>query len=371
VPFGYLIAVAVAAAAVLPALAPARRPRRLARLCWQLSMLVCESPFYALYWALAATLLALLQGDLNTPVGWVGFALACVTFAGVPVLVRRSLRARPLVEAELGVALPPLPWTRILVAPLPLARRGVERIANVPYADAGRFNLLDVYRPRSGAHGPGLLQLHGGGFRTGRKSIESRPLLLGLAGRGWLCLSANYRLRPATFPEMLSDVKRAIAWVRVHAVEYGLDPRHVFVAGSSAGAHLAATAALTANDPRFQPGFEDADTSVAAAICLYGYYGPAGGPASSPVDYVRADAPPFLIAHGDQDTLVPVDGARRFADRLRAESASPVAYVELPGAQHTFDLVHSIRFETLVDAIETFASDSTRGAPESPTWPPQ
>jgi acetyl esterase/lipase len=355
VPFGYLIAVAVAAAAVLPALAPVRRPRRLGRLCWQLSMLVCESPFYALYWVLAATLLALAQGDLDTPVGWVGFALACVTFAGVPVLVRRSLRARRVVETELGVALPPLPWTRILVAPLPLARRGVARVADVPYGDAGRFNLLDVYRPRAGARGPILLQLHGGGFRTGRRSVESRPLLLRLAGHGWLCLSANYRLRPAGFPEMLIDVKRAIAWARAHAEEHGADPSRVLVAGSSAGAHLAATAALTANDPRFQPGFEDADTSVVAAICLYGYYGPAVGPGSSPADYLHGAAPPFLIAHGDQDTLVPAEGARRFADGLRAASGSPVMYFELPGAQHTFDLVHSIRFETLVDAIETFA----------------
>jgi acetyl esterase/lipase len=325
-------------------------------------MLVCESPFYALYWVLAATLLALAQGGLDTPVGWVGFALACVTFAGVPVLVRRSLRARRVVEAELGVALPPLPWTRIVVAPVPLARRGVARIADVPYGDAGRFNLLDVYRPRSGVRGPVLLQLHGGGFTTGRKSVESRPLLLRLACHGWLCLSANYRLRPAAFTEMLSDVKRAIAWAREHAEEHDGDPRHVVVVGSSAGAHLAATAVLTANDPRFQPGFEDADTRVAAAVCLYGYYGPAGGPASSPADYLRGDAPPFLIAHGDQDTLVPAEGARRFADRLRAESASPVVYVELRGAQHTFDLVHSIRFETLVDGIETFVSDVTRGA---------
>jgi acetyl esterase/lipase len=359
VPIGYVIAVGVVAAAVLPALAPVRRPRRLARLCWQLTMLVNESPFLALYWVLASTLLALAQGDLDTPVGWVGLALACVTFAGVPVLVRRSLRARAVVDG----AHAPLPWARILVAPLPLARRDVARIANLAYGDAGRFNRLDLYRRRAGADGPVLVQLHGGGFTSGRKSVESRPLLLRLASHGWLCLSANYRLRPgATFPEMLTDVKRAIAWARAHAAEHGGDPSRIFVAGSSAGAHLAASAALTANDPRFQPGFEGADTSVAAAICLYGYYGPAAGSGSSPGDFVRPDAPPFLIAHGDQDTLVPAEGARRLGDRLRAESASPVVYVELPGAQHTFDLLYSIRFETLIDGIESFASriDSVR-----------
>jgi acetyl esterase/lipase len=280
----------------------------------------------------------------------------------VPVLVRRSLRSRAALAAALGFSPAPLPWARILVAPLPFAHRDVERVPDLAYGEAGRLNRLDLYRSRSGrGGGPVLVQLHGGGFTSGRKSFESRPLLLRLAGHGWLCLSANYRLRPAvTVEEMLVDVKRAIAWARAHAAEYGGGPGRVVVAGSSAGAHLAATAALTANDPAFQPGFEDADTSVAAAICLYGYFGPAGEAATSPVDHVRPDAPPFLIAHGDRDTLVPAEGARRFAERLRAVSASPVVYVELPGAQHTFDLVHSIRFETLIDGIEAFADPGDR-----------
>jgi acetyl esterase/lipase len=132
------------------------------------------------------------------------------------------------------------------------------------------------------------------------------------------------------------------------------------VAGSSAGAHLAVTAALTAGDPTFQPGFEEADTTVAAAIGLYGYYGPvdtARQPLpSSPADYVHPDAPPVLIAHGDQDTYVSAEHARGFADRLGGVSASPTVYVELPGGQHSFDLFHSIRFETLLDGIEAFAA---------------
>jgi acetyl esterase/lipase len=82
------------------------------------------------------------------------------------------------------------------------------------------------------------------------------------------------------------DVKKVIAWARAHADEYGADPAFVVVAGSSAGAHLAATAALTANDPTFQPGFEEADTTVAAAVGLYGYYGS--------VDSDKADMPSLL-----------------------------------------------------------------------------
>ena len=74
-------------------------------------------------------------------------------------------------------------------------------------------------------------------------------------------------------------------------IEAGADPAVVFVAGSSAGGHLAAMAALTPNDPRFQPGFERADTSVTAAICLYGYYGSLDTderPPSSPRAYSNA-----------------------------------------------------------------------------------
>ena len=77
---------------------------------------------------------------------------------------------------------------------------------------------------------------------------------------------------------------------------------------------------------------------------------------STPFAYVRPDAPPFFVAHGDHDTFVPVEGARRFQATLRQVSSQSVVYAELPGAQHTFDLFHSIRFETLIDGIEAFAA---------------
>jgi acetyl esterase/lipase len=183
-----------------------------------------------------------------------------------------------------------------------------------------------------------------------------------------VCISANYRLRPARFPDQLIDVKKVIAWVREHSDEYGVDPDMLIVAGSSAGGHLASLAALTANDPAFQPGFEQADTSVVAAISLYGYYGSIDtkGPTSSPLAYVGADAPPFFVAHGDQDTLVLVEDARGFVEQLQRGSSNPVVYAELPGGQHSFDLFHSIRFEIVVDAIEAFASCVRSREPSAP-----
>jgi acetyl esterase/lipase len=378
-PIGYLITVALMAIAMLLALLPLERPPLLRTASWTLGSIVNESPFVAFYWILAATLLALVQGDLDTPSGWIALAIACVTFLGVPTLVRRSLEARPAVEAALADGLGAgwrdgvdpalaaqfrhgLPWLRILLAPLPFLHRGVRRRRNVSYGEAGRRNRLDVYfHPARPADAPVLLHFHGGGFHMGRKSMYSRALLVELARHGWVCLSANYRLRPrAVFPDYVVDAKKAIAWARRNAAEYGADPSVVFVAGSSAGAHIAATSALTPNDATFQPGFEDADTRVSGAVCLFGYYGPVDRTRqalpSSPLDYVRPEAPPMLVAHGEYDMLVPVAQARVLAERLRAVSESPVVYAELPKGPHNFDLFHSIRFEILIDGIEAFAA---------------
>ncbi|MES9544085.1 alpha/beta hydrolase [Actinomadura sp. NPDC000600] len=144
-------------------------------------------------------------------------------------------------------------------------------------------------------------------------------------------------------------------------------PSTLFVAGSSAGGHLASMAALTPCDPAFQPGFETADTSVSGAISLYGYHGGLDGEVdspSSPVSYLRPDAPPFFVAHGTADSLVPVEDTRLFVDRLRSVSVNPVVYAELPGAQHSFDLFHSLRFEAVIDGIEAFTTWARSDPPD-------
>jgi acetyl esterase/lipase len=295
--------------------------------------------------------------------------------SGLLLVVRRALLTGPALERALTDGLG-AGWRgsagdarsgrrimsgRLLFAPFWMRRRDVTRRANLSYGDAGRKNLLDVYHGRPGTAGkPVLIHLHGGALFMGTKNRESLPLLYRLASQGWVCISANYRLRPAvTFPDHLIDAKKVIAWAREHARDYGADPSAVFVAGSSSGGQLAALAALTSNDPRYQPGFEHADTSVNAAICLHGYYGKPGSGETepfSPLAYQGAGAPPLFIAHGDRDSLIPVETARLFAERMRAGSVSPVVYAELPGAQHGFDRFHSIRFERLVDAVEDFAT---------------
>jgi acetyl esterase/lipase len=372
-PIGFLVTTLLVAWGTFFAIA-APRPRRSrsSSLSFWFGFFLNELPFLAFLWLLASTLLALAQGDLDTPIGRVGLGVALLATLGLVVIVRRSLQARPAVEHALNESLAVdlrlrLPWVRILFAPLTFRSRKVERISDIRYGDAGRRNLLDVYRRRDRPTGcPTLIHFHGGAFRHGRKSREARPLFHRLASRGWVCISANYRLAgDGRFPDPLIDAKKAIAWVRAHGPEHGADPDVLFVAGSSAGGHLASMSALTPGDPRFQPGFEEADTSVTAAISLYGYYGPVGSddPSTSPHAYVRPDAPPFFVVHGDRDTVVVVDDARRFVDAVRSVSTQPVVYAELPGAHHTFDVFHSIRFESVIAGIEAFAAvvDPARG----------
>jgi len=378
VPVGFLITAGLAALGMAASLRPPSRSGLLGLATWIVSAITNESPFLAFYWMGASTLLALSQGDLRGAQLWVALGLTVAPFLGTPVLVRRSLRAAAAIEQPLGrsIARKP-PWARVLFAPLPVFHPGVKSTSNLSYGDAGRRNRLDLYRRRRGGDsggGPVLIHLHGGGFSflPGRRSFYARRLLFRLARQGWVCISATYRLQPAaSFPDELIDVKKAIVWARAHAREHGGDPDRIVLAGSSFGARLATLAGFTVNDPAFQPGFEQADTSVAAVVGLYGYYGGIASRRSlpsSPFDYAGRGSAPLLIVHGDQDTFTSTEHARALAERARSATPNPVVYVELPGAQHSFDLLSSIRFEAVIDGIEAFAAsiavpDSTIAQP--------
>ena len=77
---------------------------------------------------------------------------------------------------------------------------------------------------------------------------------------------------------------------------------------------------------------------------------------ASPIQYVRPDAPPFFVLHGTDDSLIPVVEAREFVAELRAVSKSPVAYAELPYAQHAFDIFGSPRAHRSAEAVARFLS---------------
>ncbi|MEV0271242.1 alpha/beta hydrolase [Hamadaea sp. NPDC050747] len=377
-PIGYVFTVFCVAVGTLFALAPVRRPRPVSTVSYFLGLAVNELPFFAgIYWLGVSTALAFAEGDITSPIAWAAVALAAIAALGLTVVAYQGWRDRSRVRravadglgADWRTTIDPdlaarlrhrLPWARILFLPFFRRRPDVRRVANLSYGDAGRHNLLDVYHHRSRPTGaPILIHMHGGHYSGGHKNSQSLPLLYRLAGNGWVCISANYRLQPQhKHPDHLIDFKKVIAWAREHGQEYGADPSTVFVAGSSAGGHMAALAALTQNDPAYQPGFEQADTSVSAAVLLNAWYGTYfdDSPESGPANHITADAPPFFLAHGDKDTLVPQADAREFADRLRQVSTAPIVYAEMKGAHHAFDLYHSLRFEAVVDAIEAFAA---------------
>ncbi|WP_426402926.1 alpha/beta hydrolase [Streptomyces sp. R-07] len=359
------------------------RPRHSSpwKLSFALGYLINEQPFLALYWLAAGTLPTLIGVTTGSAAWWAAAGVVAVPVAVLTALAVRARTARPVLDAALRDAIGPprpparrfrLPIVRILFLPFVSYRFDVRRIRNVPYGDDGRGRLLDLYVSRPAPQGaPVLIYLHGGGFRKGHKMLGARALLHRMAAQGWVCVSANYRLRRrARYADQLLDVKRVIHWVREHGAAYGADASTLLLTGSSSGAHLAATAALTANDPRLQPGLPaGADTSVDAVVAFYGYYGTADTDSrvtASPLAHLHADAPPFLIVHGALDTLVLADDARHFANELAQRSTQPVAYAELPGTQHDFDLFQSLRTHSVVEAVERFAA-WTRSRTQAPT----
>ena len=233
----------------------------------------------------------------------------------------------------------------------------------------GRPRLLDLYLPRGAARPlPVIMWLHAGGWRSGDRK-QAPDLSRHFAAQGFAMASIDYRLsREAIFPAQLHDVKAAIRWLRANADRLGLDGRRIGLWGSSAGGHLATLAALTPTDVQGlqgvrllenrygpAPSFKESDPLMLDVRCVVTAYAPMdflvmdaqrdaaeievedpsafvlppgartvdarsyeslliGAPihdrpdlarAASPLGYVTADAPPFLIVHGTSDRAVP------------------------------------------------------------------
>ncbi len=322
--------------------------------------------------------------------GWVGLAVAVLTTVAYINLARVASGAADLVDEALeratggaiaALARDPLPaWNhrwRLVIA-IPFRFRGIRRAKNIDYWGDGNYrHKLDVLTRRGvvPVDAPVLVYIHGGAWVIGDKREQGIPMMHELVQRGWVCVAVNYRLSPrATWPAHVVDCKRAVAWVREHIAGYGGDPGFIAVAGGSAGGHLSALLALTPGEAAWQPGFEDLDASVDACVPFYGVYDTTGDPErsgaygngsldllerlvmktssvdnpqlfeeASPDRRVTSDAPPMMVFHGVNDTLVPVAVARYFVAQLRLASQAPVAAVELPRAQHAFDVLASIR----------------------------
>lgn len=320
--------------------------------------------------------------------------LSCL---GTLILIKRHFESGRQLERALKIGLPEnfeetIPFdrrrqlshqitARDWLHPISFSRHGVRREKNIAYGDAGKRNLLDIFMPiRPGSDRPVLLQIHGGAWLVGKKEEQALPLMHHMASLGWVVVAINYRLSPrATFPDHIIDVKKAIAWIRENINNWGGNPDFITVTGGSAGGHLTALAAMSANFAPWQPGFETVDTRVQAAMPLYGVYDfcnragirqgtriddyvmkkvmkstpdvdPDAFNLASPECWVDGEVPPLFIIHGSHDTLVWVEEARRFVAELSAVNSTPLVYAELHGAQHAFETVHSPRTSHYLNA---------------------
>jgi acetyl esterase/lipase len=387
---------------------PPHRPGLFMAIGFFAAWLTTELAIVHLVLQIVFTVVFIWFGALSAWPGWVALALTIVSWCGLVVAIRQAngtdnVFASALAEA-FGIhdAQARIERRRIWL-PFWFRRRGVERIKNLSYVEdtTRRRHRCDIYRPKGGTTGaPVLLQIHGGAWVISNKDQQAMPLVNLMAARGWVCVSINYGLSPRiTWPEHLVNCKLALAWIREHIVEYGGDPSFVAVTGGSAGGHLTAMMGLTANDPQWQPGFADTDTSVQAIVPFYGVYDWTASAtkrdrdlrrllersvvkqpfaeahaiyeAASPMNHVGADAPPALVIHGSLDTLVPVTEARAFVAALRAVSNQPVAYAELRGAHHGFDVFNSIRSLHTIAAVDLFLTwlvnaDRSRAGVQSP-----
>ncbi|MEU0497315.1 alpha/beta hydrolase [Mycobacterium sp. NPDC006124] len=336
-----------------------------------------------------------LRGDFRGTRGRVALGLTALSWATLGFVYYRNARSQESFEAPLrdtlgddyaAIAAEERRRRRGGVLRTSWARRQYVKKNDVVRYGPHRANVADVWHrgdlPRDGK-APVLLQVPGGAWAIGMRRPQAYPLMTHMAEHGWICVSMAYRVSPRnTWPAHIVDVKRALAWIKENIAEHGGDPDFVCITGGSAGGHLTALAALTPNDPQWQPGFEDADTSVVAAVPIYGRYDwftseGSGRPEfiailqryivkkrfrehrqtyldASPITKVHADAPPFFVLHGTDDSIIPVQEGRVFAEALEKASDNPVVYAEIPHAQHAFDFFGSPHGHYTATAVAHF-----------------
>ena len=398
----YFFLAILAALCVFTAVVQARRISYLVPLYFLAAWLCGELALIHLIWQLVLTALLAFNGVFAEPLAQTGLGIFAVVWLGLIYLhCQASDTPRHLAPALRGALgknfrseIPPEREStlrdhieaRQWLKPFSFGRPGVMQHSHLPYGDEGKRNLLDVYQPAAPREGgfPVLLQVHGGAWMIGEKEQQAKPLMYHMAERGWICVAINYRLSPAAaFPAHIIDVKKAIAWVRENIATYGGNPDYIAITGGSAGGHLSSLAALTPNLSDWQPGFESVDTAVQAAVPFYGVYdfldrykirtgmsmdemladrvmqckkedNPELWDTGSPLSNVSKDAPPMFVIQGTHDSLVWVEEARVFVEELRKVSQQPVAYAELPGAQHAFEVFHSVRTDHVVNAVAQF-----------------
>ncbi len=258
------------------------------------------------------------------------------------------------------------------IAAAVLASAGAQNAAFVPthkdvaYASDHPAQILDVYLAESDKPTPVMVYIHGGGWRAGSKASVPNYLRAGFL-RGWFSVVAvEYRFTDvATHPAQVHDCARAIQFIRHKAAEWNLDPEKIGAAGGSAGGHLSLWLAL--HDDLAKPDSADPiERQSSRLTCAVSYAGPTdwallgeiphAHPAYrqllghepgtefaamdaekvagvSPITHVSRDDPPVLLVHGTEDTIVPIQHAKKLHAAIqKAKGRSQLLVIE--GANH-------------------------------------
>ena len=243
---------------------------------------------------------------------------------------------------------------------------------DVVYGDAGHRPLkLDILRPKKPKSKkiPAVAFVHGGGWAGGDKAYGVIPMAMLAMDGEYLGVTISYRFsQEAKWPAQIHDCKAAIRWLRANAEKYGIDPDKIGCWGGSAGGHLVAMLATTADCKELEGdcGSKECSSRVSCAVNYFGpadltRYGvkskyPEGGKASqlleallggpvddkpkeaasaSPINFVTKDDAPILFVHGDQDGLVPLS----HSEILKAECDKnnvPAKLIVVKGGGHGF-----------------------------------
>jgi len=247
---------------------------------------------------------------------------------------------------------------------------------------SGRELELDLYTPRKEKEKPvpGLIFIHGGAWRGGKRS-DYHYYGVKFAEAGYVVATISYRLlKEAPFPAAVEDAKCAVRWMRSHAAELGVDPDRIGVAGGSAGGHLAMMLGFSSDVPELEGngGHAGISSRVQAVVNLYG---PAdlttpfgihsrlvkdflGGRTfdqapevyrqASPLSHLTPDDPPVFIIHGTIDDTVPIAQADLLANRLQ-ELEIPFRYDRLEGWPHALDIAKVTNDRVRKAMLEFFA----------------
>lgn len=219
----------------------------------------------------------------------------------------------------------------------------MKEILDVVYRTVDNVSLmLDIFLPDNNEKPPLILWIHGGAFMMGDRKWCG---IMNQLERGYAVASIDYRLSTvAAFPACIEDCKYALAFLRKNNNKYPIDMSRICVAGDSAGGHLAALMGVSVGHTDWEP--EGADCSVQAVIDFYGpmsfkvmrqelpdndsvlpldtllgvpFTSPKGlmlGATANPLNYILGREPPFLIVHGDQDEIIPIEQSYMLRNEL-------------------------------------------------------